>query len=72
MIYNGRLQQHDKPSCAVRTRKEAKALSYIKQPAAMLGTLRAYPNDRVVMRPSEKFEAKAAGQKCSEAWFTPR
>ena len=21
------------------------------------------------MRPSEKFEAKAAGQKCSEAWF---
>ena len=30
----------------------------------MLG-LRAYPNNRVVMRPSEKFEAKAAGQKCS-------
>ena len=29
--------------------------------------LRAYPNNRVVMRPSEKFEAKAAGQKCSEA-----
>ncbi|HUU20610.1 MAG TPA: hypothetical protein VMW72_25915 [Sedimentisphaerales bacterium] len=28
-------------------------------------TLRAYPNNRVVMRPSEKFEAKAAGQKCS-------
>jgi len=27
--------------------------------------LRAYPNNRVVMRPSEKFEAKAAGQKCS-------
>ena len=24
--------------------------------------LRAYPNNRVVMRPSEKFEAKAAGQ----------
>ncbi len=24
------------------------------------GTLRAYPNNRVVMRPSEKFEAKAA------------
>ena len=24
------------------------------------------------MRPSEKFEAKAAGQKCSEAWFSPR
>ncbi|HUU20166.1 MAG TPA: hypothetical protein VMW72_23660 [Sedimentisphaerales bacterium] len=35
-------------------------------------TLRAYPNDRVVMRPSEKFEAKTAGQKCSEAWFSPR
>ncbi len=27
--------------------------------------LRAYPNNRVVMRPSEKFEAKAAGQKWS-------
>ncbi|HUU16448.1 MAG TPA: hypothetical protein VMW72_04805 [Sedimentisphaerales bacterium] len=27
--------------------------------------VRAYPNTRVVMRPSEKFEAKAAGQKCS-------
>jgi hypothetical protein len=27
--------------------------------------IRAYPNNRVVMRPSEKFEAKAAGQKCS-------
>ncbi|HUU17988.1 MAG TPA: hypothetical protein VMW72_12620, partial [Sedimentisphaerales bacterium] len=27
--------------------------------------LRAYPNNRLVMRPSEKFEAKAAGQKCS-------
>jgi len=27
--------------------------------------LRAYPNNRVVMRPSEKSEAKAAGQKCS-------
>jgi len=26
---------------------------------------RAYPNNRVVMRPSEKFEAKAAGQKGS-------
>jgi hypothetical protein len=26
------------------------------------GLLRAYPNNRVVMRPSEKFEAKAAGQ----------
>jgi hypothetical protein len=24
------------------------------------------------MRPSEKFEAKAAGQKGSEAWFSPR
>ncbi len=33
---------------------------------------RAYPNNRVVMRPSEKFEAKAAGQKGSEAWFSPR
>jgi len=29
---------------------------------------RAYPNDHLVMRPSEKFEAKAAGQKGSEAW----
>ncbi len=28
---------------------------------------RAYPNDRLVMRTSEKFEAKAAGQKGSEA-----
>ena len=37
-----------------------------------LRKLRAYPNNRVVMRPSEKFEAKAAGQKCSEAWFSPR
>ena len=27
-----------------------------------LAGLRAYPNNRVVMRPSEKFEAKAAGQ----------
>jgi acyl-CoA reductase-like NAD-dependent aldehyde dehydrogenase len=33
---------------------------------------RAYPNNRVVMRTSEKFEAKAAGQKGPEAWFTPR
>jgi hypothetical protein len=30
---------------------------------------RAYPDNRVVMRPSEKSEAKAAGQKGSEAWF---
>jgi hypothetical protein len=30
---------------------------------------RAYPNNRFVMRPSEKSEAKAAGQKGSEAWF---
>jgi len=36
------------------------------------GRLRAYPNNRVVMRPSEKSEAKAAGQKGSEAWFSPR
>jgi len=28
-------------------------------------TIRAYPDNRVIMRPSEKFEAKAAGQKCS-------
>ncbi len=27
--------------------------------------LRAYPNNRLVMRPSEKSEAKAAGKKCS-------
>jgi len=38
----------------------------------ILDVLRAYPNNRVVMRPSEKSEAKAAGQKCSEAWFSPR
>ena len=31
--------------------------------------LRAYSNNRLVMRSSEKFEAKAAGQKCSEAWL---
>ncbi len=37
-----------------------------------INILRAYPNNRVVMRPSEKFEAKTAGQKCSEAWFSPR
>ncbi|MFB0556219.1 MAG: hypothetical protein ACETWQ_23195 [Phycisphaerae bacterium] len=30
-----------------------------------MNNLRVYPNNRVVMRPSEKFEAKAAGQKCS-------
>jgi hypothetical protein len=30
---------------------------------------RAFPNNRVVTRPSEKLEAKAAGQKGSEAWF---
>jgi hypothetical protein len=30
---------------------------------------RAFPNNRVVMRPSEKSEVKAAGQKGSEAWF---
>ena len=29
--------------------------------------IRVYPNNRIVMRPSEKFEAKAAGQKGSEA-----
>jgi len=29
--------------------------------------LRAYPNNRLVMRPSEKSEAKAAGQKCLAA-----
>jgi len=34
--------------------------------------LRVYPNNQAVMRPSEKFKAKAAGQKGSEAWFTPR
>ncbi|HUU19955.1 MAG TPA: hypothetical protein VMW72_22575, partial [Sedimentisphaerales bacterium] len=46
-------------------------MSNISHPC--VGTkLRAYPNNRVVMRPSEKFEAKAAGQKCSEAWFSPR
>ncbi len=28
-------------------------------------SIRAYPNNHLVMRPSEKFEAKAAGQKCS-------
>ncbi|HUU19177.1 MAG TPA: hypothetical protein VMW72_18645 [Sedimentisphaerales bacterium] len=32
---------------------------------ALTALLRAYPNNRVVMRPSEKFEAKAAGQKGS-------
>ena len=48
---------------------EAAGESKIRGEAA---TLRAYPNNRVVMRPSEKFEAKAAGQKCSEAWFAPR
>ncbi len=31
--------------------------------------LRAYPNNRVVMRPSEKFEARAAGKKCSQVRF---
>ncbi len=31
--------------------------------AAAWAILRAYPNNWVVMRPSEKFEAKAAGQK---------
>ncbi len=36
------------------------------------GKLRAYPNNRVVMKPSEKFEAKAAGQKGSQAWFSSR
>jgi len=34
--------------------------------------LRAYPNNLVVMRLSEKPEAKTAGQKRSEAWFVPR
>ena len=34
--------------------------------------VRAYPNNRIVMRPSEKFEAKAVGQKSSEAWFSSR
>jgi len=29
--------------------------------------LRAYPNNRVVMKPSEKFEAKAAGAKSPQA-----
>ncbi len=43
-----------------------------KEPPNQLMTLRAYPNNRVVMRPSEKFEAKAAGQKGSETWFSPR
>jgi len=31
--------------------------------------LRAYPNKLIVMRTSVKFEAKAAGQKGSEACF---
>ncbi len=31
-----------------------------KEPPNQLMTLRAYPNNRVVMRPSEKFEAKKA------------
>ncbi|MCH8120738.1 MAG: hypothetical protein IIC00_13560 [Planctomycetes bacterium] len=33
--------------------------------SAKVRTVRTYPNNRVVMRPSEKFEAKTAGQKCS-------
>ena len=37
-----------------------------------LSRLRAYPNNGVVMRPSEKFEVKAAGQKGSEAWLSLR
>ena len=32
-------------------------------------TNRTSPDNRIVMRSSEKFEAKAAGQKGSEAWF---
>jgi len=51
------------------------SIVYTKTPAFTIffpKKLRAYPNNRVVMRPSEKFEAKAAGQKCSEAWFSPR
>jgi len=32
---------------------------------------RAYPNNWVVMRPSEKFEAKAAGEP-RQKWFSPR
>ena len=38
----------------------------------MAGKIRAYPNNLVVMRLSEKPEAKTAGQKRSEAWFVPR
>ena len=34
-------------------------------PVMQSARFRAYPNNRVVMRPSEKFEAKAAGQKGS-------
>ena len=38
-------------------------LSFLRRDANQI--LRAYPNNRLVTRPSEKFEAKAAGQKCS-------
>jgi len=31
--------------------------------------VRAYPNNQVVMRPSEKFEAEAAGPKWTQAWL---
>ena len=34
----------------------------------MNAKLRVSPNTHLVMRPSEKFEAKAAGQKGSEPW----
>jgi len=37
-----------------------------------ISILRAYPNNLVVMRLSEKPEAKTPGQKRSEAWFVPR
>ncbi len=41
----------------------------MKRKYCLTSRRRAYPNDRLVMRPSEKSEAKAAGQKGSEAWF---
>ena len=37
-----------------------------------IGILRAYPNNPVVTRPSEKVEAEEAGPKCPEAWCAPR
>jgi hypothetical protein len=63
------LAQHNGPHTAAKYFYLHDRLGSVRQ---IIKKLRAYPNNWVVMRLSEKPEAKTAGQKRSEAWFVPR